>query len=87
MAGGGGAHGVQVSSLRQQRAADRCRAAAAVCVPAGQGGTGDTWQFKDLSSGRDVAVKFIKRPLPKVLQTNILREFTVSSWREPAPAV
>ena len=84
MAGGGGAHGVQVSSLRRQRAAerrraaDRCRAAAAACVTAGQGGTGDTWQFKDLSSGRDVAVKFIKRPLPKVLQTNILREFTVS---------
>lgn len=29
-----------------------------------------------------MAVKFIKRPLPKVLQTNILREFTV---RLPVP--
>lgn len=48
---------------------------------AGQGGTGDTWHFKDLKNGRDVAVKFIKRPLPKVLQTNILREFTVSGLR------
>ena len=43
---------------------------------AGKGGTGDTWHFKDMKNGRDVAVKFIKRPLPKVLQTNILREFT-----------
>ncbi|PRW57692.1 Serine threonine- kinase SAPK9 [Chlorella sorokiniana] len=45
----------------------------------GQGGTGDTWHFKDLKNGRDVAVKFIKRPLPKVLQTNILREFTIQA--------
>lgn len=28
-----------------------------------------------------MAVKFIKRPLPKVLQTNILREFTVRLTR------
>lgn len=45
----------------------------------GQGGTGDTWHFKDVKNGRDVAVKFIKRPLPKVLQTNILREFTIQA--------
>lgn len=45
----------------------------------GQGGTGDTWHFKDLSNGRDVAVKFIKRPLPKVLQINILREFSIQA--------
>lgn len=60
-----------------------CQLAPAANAPAsfpaaGQGGTGDTWHFKDLKNGRDVAVKFIKRPLPKVLQTNILREFTVS---------
>ena len=48
---------------------------------AGKGGTGDTWHFKDMKNGRDVAVKFIKRPLPKVLQTNILREFTVRGGR------
>lgn len=60
-----------------------------LCRPcAGQGGTGDTWQFKDVNNGRDVAVKFIKRPLPKVLQTNILREFTVSRRRcRPAHAL
>ena len=50
---------------------------AAAC--AGRGGTGDTWAFKDLRTGEVVAVKFIKRPLPKVLLQNIQREFTVSS--------
>ena len=47
---------------------------------AGRGGTGDTWLFKDLVNSRDVAVKFIKRPLPKVLRENIQREFTVRAW-------
>ncbi len=43
----------------------------------GKGGTGDTWLFKDLKTGEPVAIKFIRRPLPKVLVQNILREFTV----------
>lgn len=43
----------------------------------GRGGTGDTWLFKDIKTGDPVAIKFIKRPLPKVLHQNILREFTV----------
>lgn len=43
----------------------------------GRGGTGDTWLFKDVQTGEAVAIKFIKRPLPKVLHQNILREFTV----------
>ena len=45
---------------------------------AGKGGTGDTWAFKDTRSGEVVAIKFLKRPLPKVLVENIKREFTVS---------
>ena len=45
----------------------------------GKGGTGDTGLFKDLSSGEEVAIKLIKRPLPKVIMPNILREVTVSS--------
>eukprot|EP00887_Chlorella_sp_A99_P003726 scaffold7.g3726.t1 len=45
----------------------------------GRGGTGDTWAFKDLRSGEVVAVKFIKRPLPKVLLQNIQREFTIQA--------
>ncbi len=44
----------------------------------GKGGTGDTWAFTVAATGEVVAIKFIKRPLPKVLQQNILREFTVS---------
>ena len=48
----------------------------------GRGGTGDTWLFKDIKTGKDVAIKFIKRPLPKVLHQNILREFTVSCFNQ-----
>lgn len=44
----------------------------------GKGGTGDTGLFKDLHSGEEVAIKLIKRPLPKVIMPNILREVTVS---------
>ena len=43
----------------------------------GRGGTGDTWAFLDTRTGKQVAIKFIKRPLPKVLLQNIQREFTV----------
>lgn len=43
----------------------------------GKGGTGDTGLFKDLQSGEEVAIKLIKRPLPKVIMPNILREVTV----------
>jgi hypothetical protein len=46
--------------------------------PPGRGGTGDTWAFIDTRTGKEVAIKFIKRPLPKVLLQNIQREFTVS---------
>lgn len=44
---------------------------------AGRGGTGDTWAFLDKRSGEEVAIKFLKRPLPKVLLENIKREFAV----------
>lgn len=44
---------------------------------AGKGGTGDTWAFKDKRTGEQVAIKFLKRPLPKVLLENIKREFLV----------
>lgn len=43
----------------------------------GKGGTGDTWCFREKKTGTLVAIKFIKRPLPKVLLQNIQREFTV----------
>lgn len=44
----------------------------------GKGGTGDTWLCKNPKTQALVAIKFIKRPLPRVLMPNILREFTVS---------
>ena len=45
----------------------------------GRGGTGDTYLFKDRVSGEDVAIKLMKRPLPKVIMPNILREIRVGS--------
>jgi serine/threonine-protein kinase SRK2 len=45
----------------------------------GKGGTGDTGLFKDLQSGEEVAIKLIKRPLPKVIMPNILREVTIQA--------
>lgn len=45
----------------------------------GKGGTGDTGLFKDLSTGEEVAIKLIKRPLPKVIMPNILREVTIQA--------
>lgn len=43
------------------------------------GGTGETFLYKDKQNNDElVAVKLIKRPLPKVIQANILREIMVS---------
>ena len=43
----------------------------------GRGGTGDTYLFKDKQNGEEVAVKLIRRPIPKVIMPNILREIRV----------
>lgn len=53
----------------------------------GKGGTGDTGLFKDLQSGQEVAIKLIKRPLPKVIMPNILREVTVGLWSRTCSGV
>ena len=47
--------------------------------PLGKGGSGDTGLFRDLSGGEEVAIKLIKRPLPRVVMPNILREISVST--------
>lgn len=44
----------------------------------GTGGSGDTGLFRPVGGGEEVAIKLIKRPLPKVVMPNILREITVS---------
>ena len=44
----------------------------------GRGGTGDTWLFREKATGDAVAIKLIKRPIPKVVMPNILREIRVS---------
>lgn len=44
----------------------------------GQGGTGYTWHYKSRSTGEDVAIKLMKRPQPKITQSNIEREIRVS---------
>lgn len=43
----------------------------------GRGGTGDTWLFREKATGDAVAIKLIKRPIPKVVMPNILREIRV----------
>lgn len=45
----------------------------------GKGGTGDTWLYIDRATGEELAVKLMKRPLPKVIELNIQREIRVSS--------
>lgn len=45
----------------------------------GKGGTGDTWAFIDKRTGEQVAIKFLRRPLPKVLLENIKREFLIQA--------
>lgn len=43
----------------------------------GRGGTGDTYLFTDKRNNQPVAIKLIKRPIPKVILPNILREIRV----------
>lgn len=45
----------------------------------GRGGTGDTWLGKTPVTDRFVAIKFIKRPVPRVLMATLLREFTIQA--------
>ena len=45
----------------------------------GRGGTGDTHLYKDRANGEEVAIKLVKRPVPKVVQPNLLREIRVRS--------
>lgn len=47
--------------------------------PLGKGGTGDAWLYKDRTTGELVAVKLMKRPLPRVVEPHIEREIRVSS--------
>ena len=91
--------GKHLGACRQRRLPPRppraphCRAprpaAQCPCPPlsptAGRGGTGDTWSFTDTRTNKEVAIKFIKRPMPKVLVQNIQREFTVRRRRRRRP--
>ncbi len=51
----------------------------------GKGGSGDTGLFRPTGGGDDVAIKLIKRPLPKVAMPNILREITVRKCHSMYP--
>jgi serine/threonine-protein kinase SRK2 len=57
----------------------------------GEGGSGETWLCKDIKSGDEFAIKFIVRPIPKVVLPMIFHEVKVRqncsvcvSW-VPAP--
>eukprot|EP00884_Botryococcus_braunii_P018776 jgi/Botrbrau1/5582/Bobra.97_2s0013.1 len=45
----------------------------------GRGGTGDTWLYIDRATGDELAVKLMKRPLPRVIQPNIEREIRIQA--------
>mmetsp|Transcript_7770 Transcript_7770/g.19278 ORF Transcript_7770/g.19278 Transcript_7770/m.19278 type:complete len:422 (-) Transcript_7770:514-1779(-) len=45
----------------------------------GEGGSGETWLCKDLNSGNDVAIKFIQRPIPKVVLPMIFHEVKIQA--------
>lgn len=45
----------------------------------GRGGTGDTYLFTDKRNNQPVAIKLIKRPIPRVILPNILREIRVKA--------
>jgi len=51
-----------------------------------QGGTGQTLLYKEKATGEQVAIKLIKRPIPKVIMPNILREITVRFRPSLSPA-
>ena len=48
----------------------------------GRGGTGDTHLYKDRANGEEVAIKLVKRPVPKVVQPNLLREIRVRTLQK-----
>jgi hypothetical protein len=43
----------------------------------GEGGSGETWLCKDTKSGDEFAIKFIVRPIPKVVLPMIFHEVKV----------
>lgn len=47
--------------------------------PLGKGGSGDTGLYRAVSGGQEAAIKLIKRPLPRVVMPNILREITIQA--------
>lgn len=53
---------------------------------AGRGGTSDTWLFQDKATKEAVAIKLMRRPIPPVLETSLLREITVRP-RSPVKGV
>ena len=55
-----------------------CRSSPDTICLADAGGTGLTYLAEDRKTKELVAIKLIKRPLPRVLEQNILREIEVS---------
>ena len=51
----------------------------------GRGGTGDAHLYEDKADGEVVAIKLMKRPLPKIIMPNILREIKVGRPTQICP--
>ena len=48
-------------------------------MPLGRGGEGETYLFRERGTNEQVAIKLIKRPIPKVVLSIIKREVTIQS--------
>ena len=47
----------------------------------GEGGTGQTWLCRSSTTSKLVAIKFIKRPIPKIVLPMLMYEIKVSHQR------
>ncbi len=45
----------------------------------GRGGTGEIAEFIDRTTGEHVAIKLVRRPVPRIVSSSLLREILVSA--------
>ncbi|KAG1676368.1 hypothetical protein FOA52_001163 [Chlamydomonas sp. UWO 241] len=50
-----------------------------VVAPLGEGASGETWLCVELTTGREVAIKFIRRPLPKIIVQLLIHEVKIQA--------
>lgn len=69
-----------------QRRATQRAAFALAPHPLHAGGEGETWLCKEKGTGREVAIKLVRRPIPKSITQIIQREIKILADLGGAPA-